>query len=728
MKKIILPLLALAALTAGATSKFDARTRLAFACTPPASRAESSVKAFVRLADGASPDDIGLPVVRTFGRLVLVSATAAELMALENNSAVDYVSIERSVEPANDRSAAAVGSRKVAEGTADVPGYTGRGVLAGLFDTGFDVHNPAFRTADGATRIERIFHYTGYEGAPAEYDSETLSTFETDNVGDCHGSHVLGTMAGRYHGDIRMAVSPTESVTVDGSVLDGMATDADLAIACGPLTDANIADGVARIVDHARSSGKPCVVNLSLSDITGPHDGSDALPTALSELAKESVIVMSSGNYASHGKSITHIFSPEKPWIGTFLWPIWWTLDNTGYFAVWSADERPLELSINVTENSVDKVHCSYTIDPDTEGFVIVTNDYSGGEGRPEGTPDAGLSAGYTDSFVAVFTERSPSGRHCYLIAYELHKIESVNNHYFGLGIVARGEPGQRADMYLSSTWGELHSLNREGYVDGRDDMSVSSMACGEGLVCVGAWTGRASWPTLDGRTQYIDEEKPYAENTIARFSSYGELIDGRRLPHTVAPGASVMSLYSTPYKLAHPDNTFYGIYAETVSADRPAYWVPQYGTSMSAPVVSGCIAQWLEADPSLCGEDVLEIIKATSTVDEAVEACPERWGAGRFNAEAGLREVLRRKASLAGPSAIEPGEMQLSRKGSVIEVFIPGARGFDAALVGISGMTAAAAATDGDTATIDTSGLAPGVYVVRAADKARKIVLSSCR
>lgn len=62
----------------------------------------------------------------------------------------------------------------------------------------------------------------------------------------------------------------------------------------------------------------------------------------------------------------------------------------------------------------------------------------------------------------------------------------------------------------------------------------------------------------------------------------------------------------------------------------------------MSSPAVAGAIALWLEADPTLTSAEVADIIRRTADTSTAgYKADPAPWGAGRFDALAGLRAVL---------------------------------------------------------------------------------------
>jgi len=65
----------------------------------------------------------------------------------------------------------------------------------------------------------------------------------------------------------------------------------------------------------------------------------------------------------------------------------------------------------------------------------------------------------------------------------------------------------------------------------------------------------------------------------------------------------------------------------------------------MSAPVVAGAIALWLQADPTLTSADCLEIFSKTCTHYDTSLSYPNNlYGYGQIDVAAGLGEVLRRK------------------------------------------------------------------------------------
>ena len=144
----------------------------------------------------------------------------------------------------------------------------------------------------------------------------------------------------------------------------------------------------------------------------------------------------------------------------------------------------------------------------------------------------------------------------------------------------------------------------------------------------------------------------------------------------------------------------------------------------MASPAVAGGIALWLEADPSLTAADVHEIIAATSRREAAMSDNPVVWGAGKFDAEAGLREVLARRAGIAGPSAVGERLLWWRVAGSSLELVCAGVSRMEAALYVMLGRKLASASALGDAATMDIGGVGPGVYVLRAAGESVRIAL----
>jgi serine protease AprX len=94
-------------------------------------------------------------------------------------------------------------------------------------------------------------------------------------------------------------------------------------------------------------------------------------------------------------------------------------------------------------------------------------------------------------------------------------------------------------------------------------------------------------------------------DDRLAPFSAYGTSADGIAKPELVAPGRRIVSaLYSTKAPLAQqfPDRiTSNGLY------------IRLSGTSASAPIVSGIVADLLQANPSLTPDQVKWLLMQTA-------------------------------------------------------------------------------------------------------------------
>ena len=93
---------------------------------------------------------------------------------------------------------------------------------------------------------------------------------------------------------------------------------------------------------------------------------------------------------------------------------------------------------------------------------------------------------------------------------------------------------------------------------------------------------------------------------------------------------------------------------------------------------MAGAIALWLEANPSLTVKDVIRIIQQTARKDNYVTNTgdPVQWGAGKFDAYAGLKQVLKEKET-NGINGVRYAESQ-----AVPVITMTGERSFSASLL----------------------------------------------
>jgi subtilase family domain protein len=150
----------------------------------------------------------------------------------------------------------------------------------------------------------------------------------------------------------------------------------------------------------------------------------------------------------------------------------------------------------------------------------------------------------------------------------------------------------------------------------------------------------------------------------------------------------------------------------------------------MATPVVAGAIALWLEANPSLTYKDVVRIIKETAVKDDFVKNTgdPVQWGAGKFDAYAGLKQVLKEKAAngIQGIKANEKETPILTMTGTrSFTVFLANAKQLNVRAYTLSGQLVHTNIAQGNETNIDASAWEKGVYLIQVnGSSAQRIII----
>ncbi len=214
--------------------------------------------------------------------------------------------------------------------------------------------------------------------------------------------------------------------------------------------------------------------------------------------------------------------------------------------------------------------------------------------------------------------------------------------------IVLKSENGR---YMINSDHGEFGSSGREGYTEGTNACTIAATATGFNSVAVGAYVSKTSYNDISGNTH----EKPWTQGDIYPLSGKGPTFDGRIKPDVTAPGAAVVSSfnsYASGYYVKDADKV---ATVKDPTYNRTYTWGTASGTSMATPVVTGIIALWLEAEPTLTYEDVMRTIKETSMHDRFTGDVPDGiFGQGKIDALAGLKHILQ-MSSISHADAEKP-------------------------------------------------------------------------
>ena len=254
-------------------------------------KVQTHVLAFARLADGFTEADLrqeGVDVLRSKLGFVLLNLPVDDVERVAALPSLRSVQLGRKVKPLMKYAREATGVDLVHQGTGLSQAYTGKNVVCGIVDMGFDFNHANFLDSEGRNRVKYYENVTLNNYATSDDDlfkityyntPEQIAALTTDDKTMYHGTHTLGIMAGGYRGATQAALLAGEdshSASVQNSIDNpyyGVATDADIVAAtCTSFSDLEIVQAVDDLIGYSQFVQKPIVVNLSL----GRNQGSSS--------------------------------------------------------------------------------------------------------------------------------------------------------------------------------------------------------------------------------------------------------------------------------------------------------------------------------------------------------------------------------------------------------------------------------------------------------------------
>lgn len=728
-----------------------------------------TVGILITLAPGSSVADIkinSLAVKNQISNIVIAEIAATDIEALGKSKAVASVELSQKCEEdmIHVRQHAQTGISYVHGNTLSEfeRGYRGAGVICSIYDNGLDPNHINFMTGSDykTSRVKRIYTYLDSDGTVTNaYETpETIATFTTEDSEANHGTHVLGIMAGSYNGKGTYGEyvynAAEDSIQREGDESTqrkryvyrdkkipyyGVAPASDILIGCGELNTNNMLDMAIKVRDYAKEHGQPAVINYSIGNGMGSKDGSSAFSKALAEVGKDIIICFSASNSGDENAWITETLTDSDKSFMTLLLPKKSTKAlSSGKLEIWSGDERPFNVTF-FTYNKKTKLRCNLvTVNgPTNKSKRVISSNYSHSSESIDYIVNDDFDAAFKGYFTISSNVMAQNNRYELYVSFNSDFTLASNNSdgNIVLGYELTGNSGQRIDANASSDVFTFDDMGQNGFISGTPDMSINDRACGENVFAVGNYISRTWYgilnTVLEGGSTSGKGSSSAIPQDIAPSSSYGTLIDGRKLPHIAAPGQYVVSSNSRYYMRddANSSGSRYAPANNTAIATvngEDYYWCVMNGTSMSSPAFAGICALWLEADPTLKWDDIYSIIQTTSRQDEYTQAFPQYFGAGKADAYEGLKEVLRR-SSVAPVYNIDERNIMINHIGNNIEVFVGSGETFNASLTDIAGRTIASTRAT-DNVNFSTSDLQKGIYIVTVENekikKSKKIAI----
>ena len=762
MKKILLSALAVAcSATMWAESSLDINGRVALrrarleqqapsgmSRVKAQSGAANVMSAIVQLAPGASASDLegdGVTVLGSRHGFAFIVVDAGRAEDVSRLKCVRRMELGRTRSLKMDKARAASGVDKIHAGV-DLPQpYTGKGVITGIVDGGFDPNHINFRNADGTSRIGQFTTVEINQGGIAsgtdpvtirKYSRDEIAQFQTDDNTQYHGTHTLGIMAGGYRGNASVAVQTGDASAEKQDMpvpYYGVAYDADIVASSGSSQDGLIAYAIDQLLEYRYYQDKPIVINISLGGNQGPHDGTGALSQFIDICAEDenAIFCLSAGNEGDFPIALHKTFTETDTEMQTFIRPFAYNDMRYGIVEFYSDDYKEFEVQAVLYNIERGKIIGRY---PANNSYTCSSSDYQVSDND---IIDKATFGKYFDGYVGVNyavdaeTGRYTAGIDYYMVNTEANSPNNDNENYLLGFVVKSSNPGQTVYAYCDGQFTALDSYadkGIKGWSDGMYNGSISDLATGHNIVTVGSYNTRNTFAGFDGY-MYSTEQYPgmFPVGDITNFSSFGTLSDGREMPMVVAPGATVISSFSNPYMRANAqsDNLLSANLSEEV---RNNYYIQMQGTSMAAPHVAGSIALWLEAYPELTYLECIDIVKRTAIRDDAYDRLAPthigQGGLGKFDAYGGLKEVLKlASAGISGVSADRTEPLVVPAGERVFTVTLPGVSELRAGLYDLSGRPVLSASGEGELR-LDCSALASGVYALRVNSASTRIVI----
>lgn len=524
----------------------------------------------------------------------------------------------------------------------DLPAaFSGKDVIIGITDWGFDYTNPMFYdTLMQHTRILKAWDQFRNSGpAPTgfnygtEIDGETaLLTAQCDTFNiyqwATHGSHVAGIAGG----------------SGAGTIYRGVAYEANYLLATFLVDEAAVLDAFVWLKTNAENLHKRLVVNMSWGLYWfGTLDGSSLLSQAIDTMSSHGVVFVSSGgNNGDVNYHIKKTFISSDDTLKTIV-----DFDNYSYYAnmwgqaitMWGEPEKPFEFSIKILDPSYNLLD---------ETPLISTE----------------FNLGYVENYVVINQDT----------VYYNYMLEAANplnqRPHIHLRIRNRNTSNYKIGLHLTSPTGTVHLWNvieltngvgnwgspfispNSNYIAGDSQYSIGEPSCTKSVISVAA---HGSETIFNGTI---------AGGNIASFSSKGPTIDGRVKPDISAPGVNVTSSISS---FTSQSYTPQDIITTVPFNGRNYVFLKFSGTSMSGPMVTGIVALILQANPTLNAAQIKEILRQTAREDIRTGTLPDtgstQWGWGKVTANRAIKLALETEQityfQKNGPSMIYPNPAQ---------------------------------------------------------------------
>lgn len=492
--------------------------------------------------------------------------------------------------------------------------YNGTGVIVGIIDTGIDFNHPDFKDVSGNTRIMYLWDQvqTGGSTVPQPYNYGIEWTAAQINASVCthddlaqfgHGTHVSGVAAGNG---------------LATGTFEGCASQSSLVVVALNFNQSGptIADAVQYIYGKANLSGKPCVINASVGDYYGSHDGTDLEAKLIEGMVSNvsgRVMVAATGNSGAikyHVKTQPPVNDTSFTWLkktGTNPLFYWCYADTLQI--------KNVQISVGANRGTffdlgrIGFKNYNY-------GLSSTQNDTLKYNGNRIGIVKTSASIntyGVYELFVRIYPDTAD-------LFWRVESKGSGLHHAWNFDFVSTALPAAAQYPYINKYLipDTLYTI-------------VSSFQCLDDVITVANYVNLSSHYDVNNNLQSTG----VIGGSRAASSSIGPTRDGKQKPDISATGDFVFSAMA----LGMQANLL--VNAPTAVAPGSMH-VMGGGTSAASPVVAGLAALFLEYNPNATSAMVRNAINQCAYTDNFTGIVPNPyWGYGKLDGKAALLCVV---------------------------------------------------------------------------------------
>ncbi|WP_317898397.1 S8 family serine peptidase [Aurantibacillus circumpalustris] len=544
------------------------------------------------------------------GNIASIRCNAAALSYLITNKIISYAELPQpKIRPLNDTMVYRNRIKPVKLGAVPLnQPYNGSGIVLGFIDTGIDIAHGDFKDAQGNTRIKFLWDQVATVGptVPSPYNYGIEWTDADINANQCthsdmphfgHGTQVAGIGAGNG---------------LANNTHEGCASKADIIMVAQNFNlPGSTADAVQYIFNKATLLSKPCVINASVGDYYGSHDGTDLEAKLIESMLVNipgRVMVAAVGN-AGHVKFHTKTQCVSNDTSFT------WLTNNQSQIDYWFYGDtmqiKNLQISIGANRtNYSDLGRISFK----NYNYGLNTIQYD--------------TLKHNGNRIGIIQNSSSINNYGVYEMY-VHIDADTNNLLWRIETKGSGTHHAWNFDFVSSGLPTLSQYPKMAYYIAPDTMysMVSSYQCSDEVITVGNYVNLKRYYDVNDTLRTL----PETAGALFGTSSSGPTRDGRIKPDINATGHAVFTALVTGMQANLITN------APQVVAQGSLH-VRGGGSSAASPVVAGLAALYLEAHPLATNQQVKTAITQCAFSDFYTGTVPNyAWGYGKLDGLAAM-------------------------------------------------------------------------------------------